>query len=85
MPLPPAALAALRAENEIRIENQVGDAFKVRNFRLRLRSEVPLTSKTNAETYTSGSWEYAEGRVFRLREPLTGIGVHIPMEGAPGK
>jgi hypothetical protein len=85
MPLPPAALAALRAENEIRIENRVGDAFKVRNFRLRLRGEVPLTSQTNAETYTSGSWEYAEGRVFRLREPLTGIGVHIPMESAAGK
>ncbi len=80
MPLPPAALKTIQFENSIRIENQVGDAFKVRNFRLRLQAEVGLVSKTNPETYTSCGWEHAEGRVFDLRQPLTGIGVQIPME-----
>ncbi len=85
MPLPPAALTAIRSENEIRIENQVGDAFKVRNFRLHLRAEVGLVSKTNPETFTSGACEHAEGRVFRLRQPMTGIRVEIPLEDVVDK
>jgi hypothetical protein len=82
MPLPPAALATIRTANKIRIENRVGDAFKVRNFRLRLQAQVGLISKTNPETYTSCAWEYAEGRVFSLGQPLTGIDIRIPMEDA---
>jgi len=82
MPLPPAALATIHTANKIRIENRVGDAFKVRNFRLRLQAQVGLISKTNPETYTSCAWEYAEGRVFSLGQPLTGIDIRIPMEDA---
>ncbi|MFH1266124.1 MAG: hypothetical protein ABIK89_10380, partial [Planctomycetota bacterium] len=84
-PLPPAALAAIQPQNEIRIENRVGDAFKVRNFRLRLQAEVGITSKMNLETYSTGGWEYAEGRLFQLRQTFTGIGVQIPMEDAASK
>lgn len=85
MPLPPAALTAIHSANEVRIENRVADAFKVRNFRLRLQADVGIVSKTNPETYTSGAWEHAEGHIFQLRQPLTGIGVQIPLDTAAGK
>lgn len=84
-PLTPEAVKTIRFDNEIRIENQVGDAFKVRNFRLHLQADVGIVSKTNAEAYTSCGWEHAEGRVFPLRQPLTGVGVQIEKEPAAGK
>ena len=85
MPLTPEAVKTIRFDNEIRIENQVGDAFKVRNFRLHLQADVGVVSKTNTEAFTSCGWEHAEGRVFPLRQPLTGIGVQIEKEPAAGK
>jgi len=77
--LPPAALATLGQRNEVRIENTVGDAFKVRNFQLRLRRDdgVQIVSPAQSQAYTSCGWEFAEGKVFRLREPLV-IVVQIP-------
>jgi len=78
--LPPAAIAALKSENEVRIENRVGDAFKVRRFQLRLVRDdgLRIVSAINPITATSCSWEFQEGKVFRLHEPLTGIVVRIP-------
>jgi hypothetical protein len=80
LPLPPAALAKLGPANEVRIENTVGDAFKVRNFQLRLKCDdgLLIVSPLNRQAYTSCSWEFAEGRVFKLHEPLAGIVVQIP-------
>ena len=60
------------------IENTVGDAFKVRNFQLRLQGPVGLVSETNSSAFTSCSWEYQEGKVFPYREPLSGIHLRIP-------
>jgi hypothetical protein len=80
MPLTPDALAALREDNEVRIENSVGDAFKVRNLQLQLQGPVGLVSETNASVFTSCSWEYQEGKVFPFCEPLTGIRLRIPFE-----
>jgi hypothetical protein len=78
LPLTPDALAALREDNEVRIENAVGDAFKVRNFQLRLQGAVGLVSEMNSGVFTSCGWEYQEGKVFPFREPLTGIRLRIP-------
>jgi len=78
--LPPAVLATLKEINEVRIENKPGDAFKVRNFQLRLRCANGqwIVSQLNSQAYTSCGWEFAEGHVFRLHEPLVGIEVRIP-------
>jgi hypothetical protein len=85
MPLTPQAIAALGENNEVRIENRVGDAFKVRNLRLRLDGPVRVLSETNRGAFTSCSWEYAEGKVFKLGEPLSGIVVRIPPETSATK
>jgi hypothetical protein len=82
MPLTPEAIASLGENNEVRIENRVGDAFKVRNFRLRLQGPVGLISELNSGAFTSCGWEYAEGTVFKLSDPLTGIRIRIPPETA---
>lgn len=78
--LSPAVLATLKEINEVRIENKPGDAFKVRNFQLRLRCADGqwIVSHLNSQAYTSCGWEFAEGQVFRLHEPLVGIEVRIP-------
>ncbi len=80
LPLPPAALATLGAENQVRIENTVGDAFKARNFQLRLKRDdgLRIVSPMRRQAYTSCGWEFAEGKVFQLHAPLTGIVVDIP-------
>lgn len=78
LPLTSESLAALREENEVRIENRVGDAFKVRNFRLRLQGPVGLISETDPGVFTSCGWDHAEGKVFHNHEPLTGIRIRIP-------
>jgi hypothetical protein len=80
LPLPPAALARLAARNEVRIENTVGDAFKMRNFQLRLRRDdgLLIVSEVDRQAYTSCGWDLAEGKVFKLHEPLAGITVAIP-------
>lgn len=80
LPLPPAALAKLAAQNEVRIENTVADAFKVRNFQLRVKRDdgLMIVSDINRQPYTSCGWDLAEGKVFKLRQPLAGIAVQIP-------
>jgi hypothetical protein len=84
MPLTPESLATLREENEVRIENRVGDAFKVRSFQLRLQGPVGLISETNPGVFTSCGWDHAEGKVFGYREPLTGIQIRIPSMATGG-
>jgi hypothetical protein len=79
MPLPPAALAAIGENNEVQIENTVGDCFKIRNLRLRLQTDVSLLSEINKRVFTSGGWAHEEGTVFQLGRPMTGMWIHIPI------
>ena len=83
MRLPRKAVQAIREHNEIRIENPRGDAFKIRNLQLELcmRNGVYLLSKLNATAYTSWTdWPHGEGTLFEGGQPLTGIGIHIPVD-----
>lgn len=72
----------IREDNEIRIGNTVGDAFKVRGFQMRLLGPMNLIFERNPQAFTSGGWDHAEGKVFRLRAPVGGIRVHIPFDAA---
>ena len=83
MPLPAEALKTLRERNEITIGNEVGDAFKVRNFRLilRMRGGISVVSSVDRGVYTGWKdWLYGEGKQFASTEPLTGITVNIPID-----
>jgi hypothetical protein len=85
MVLPRAAVAAIREDNEIRIENEPGDAFKVRNLQLRLcmRNGIYLASEANSGVFTSWKdWAFGEGTCFDGGQPLTGIRVRIPVDPA---
>lgn len=78
MPLTPEAIMALRPHNEINIDNQVGDSFKVRNFRLvlHMRGGATVISTADASVYTGGAgWLHDEGKQFL--SSLTGIAVDI--------
>lgn len=83
MALTPAALAALREHNEISIDNQVADAFKVRNFRLLLhmRGGVTVVSGVDHGVYTGWTdWAFGEGKQFAAGQPLTGIAVDLKLD-----
>lgn len=82
IPLTPDAIRSLRPHNEITIDNRVGDAFKIRNIRLRLhmQSGETVVSTVDARVFTGGTgWLYGEGKQFPLGQPLTGIPVDIPV------
>ena len=82
IPLTPDAIRSLRPHNEITIDNRVGDAFKIRNIRLRLRmqSGETVVSTVDTRVFTGGTgWLYGEGKQFPLGQPLTGIPVDIPV------
>ncbi len=85
MPLPDEALKAIAEQNEIRIDNQVKDAFKVRNLRLllTLRGGVEAISESDAGVYTGWTdWAFGEGRQFAAGEPLTGIRTDLRIDPA---
>ncbi|MHB8391668.1 MAG: hypothetical protein ACYDBH_19150 [Acidobacteriaceae bacterium] len=86
MLLPRKAIAALRPHNTITIDNQVRDAFNVRDFRLRLhlRNGITVVSTTDKQAYASGmGWLYGQGKPFVSGQPLTGISVDIPGRASP--
>ena len=81
--LPADALKAIAEHNEITIDNKVGDAFKVRNFRLLLtmRGGILAVSQTDAGTYTGWTdWLYGEGKQFAAGEPMAGIRVDLRID-----
>jgi hypothetical protein len=85
MRLPREAVVALKAENDIRIENGPGDAFKVRGFQLRLclRDGTCLVSERNDLVFTNWEgWAHGEGTCFDSGKPLTGLRVTIPVDAA---
>jgi len=83
MILPREATGAIREHNELRIDNEPADAFKVRNFQLKLcmRNGVYLVSGVNRGVYTgSTGWAYGEGTCVEGGKPLTGIRVDIAVD-----
>ena len=81
--LPSEALKALNEHNQITIDNKVGDAFKVRNFRLvlRLRGGINVVSSVDRGVYTGWTdWLHGEGEQFAAGKPLTGITLNIPVD-----
>ncbi|MCE5241042.1 hypothetical protein LLH23_21475 [bacterium] len=80
-----AAVKALGEQNEITIDNQVGDAFKVRNLRLLLtmRGGILAVSRTDTGVYTGWTdWAYGEGKQFAAGQPLTGIRADMKIDPA---
>lgn len=81
--LTPAALRALREDNQISIDNAVGDSFKVRNLRLKLqmRGGITVVSSVDGDTYTGGAdWAHAEGHKFTAGQPLTGMSCRVRID-----
>ncbi len=88
LPLSPEVIKVLRAHNTVVVNNQMGDAFKVRNFRilLHMRGDVTVTSATDTGPYTAGTgWLHAEGKQFPVGVPLTGITVNIRFDSIKRK
>jgi hypothetical protein len=81
--LPREAVATLAADNELRVENEPGDAFKLARFQLRLclRNGNYLVSERNEGVFTGWrDWAFGEGQCFDPGTPMTGIHVRIPMD-----
>ncbi|MBM3473031.1 MAG: hypothetical protein FJX75_07190 [Armatimonadetes bacterium] len=83
LPVPRAAMKALREQNDVAIDNQVGDAFKVRNLRLvlKLKGGITAVSGIDRGVYTGlRGWLHDEGKLFDSGQPLTGMRLTIPLD-----
>jgi hypothetical protein len=80
--LPEAAVRALRAANEVIIENPRKDCFNVRNvcLRFRLADGREGTSRVAKGPYAADpGWLYAQGTGNRLGSPLPTMLLEVPL------
>lgn len=80
MIVPPEALKTSRQDNELRIENRGGDAFKIARFRLRLTlaDGVQALSELNPGVFSSMSgWDFAEGAIFEKGQLRTQLRIPV--------